>query len=59
MIISGTIMGQENQWAKYFNPKRFIPIASAPKFIEEGIDVAVNLVKKLFVLRGGRRIKRN
>jgi len=52
-------MGQENQWAKYFNPKRFIPIASAPKFIEEGIDVAVNLVKKLFVLRGGRRIKRN
>jgi len=45
MIISDTILGIENQWAKYFDPKRFTPVASAPKLIKEGVDVAYNLVK--------------
>ena len=45
MIISDAIVGKENQWARFFDPKRFTPVASAPKFIKENIDVAVHLVK--------------
>lgn len=45
MIISDAILGKENQWAKTYDPKRFTPVASAPKFIKENVDVAVHLVK--------------
>lgn len=45
MIIRDAIVGTENQWAKYFDPKRFTPIASAPNFIKENIDVAFYLAK--------------
>ncbi len=44
-IISDAIAGKENQWAKYFDPKRFTPVASAPKFIKENVEVATHLVK--------------
>lgn len=45
MIISDAILGKENQWAKIYDPKRFTPVASAPKFMKENVDVAVHLVK--------------
>lgn len=45
MIISDAILGKENQWAKIYDPKRFTPVASAPNFIKENVDVAVHLVK--------------
>ncbi|MCC9135751.1 FAD-dependent oxidoreductase [Pontibacter silvestris] len=45
MIISDIIAGKENEWAKLYDPTRFTPIASAPKFAKENIDVAFHLVK--------------
>lgn len=45
MIISDTILGIENQWAKIYSPTRFTPLASAPKFMKENIDVGVQLLK--------------
>lgn len=45
MIISDAILGKENQWAKIYDPKRFTPVASAPNFIKESVDVATHLVK--------------
>lgn len=45
MIISDAILGQENEWATIYDPKRFTPLASAPKFVKENVDVATHLVK--------------
>jgi len=45
MINSNAIMGRENPWADFFDPKRFTPVASAPKFLKENIGVAVHLIK--------------
>lgn len=45
MIICEAIVGKENQWATIYDPKRFTPVASAPEFIKENLDVAAHLVK--------------
>jgi glycine/D-amino acid oxidase-like deaminating enzyme/nitrite reductase/ring-hydroxylating ferredoxin subunit len=45
MIISDAIQGKENPWASLYDPKRFTPVASAPKFIKENVSVATHLVK--------------
>lgn len=45
MIISDIAQGKENSWAKIYDPKRFTPVASAPKFMKENVDVAMHLVK--------------
>ncbi|AKD02741.1 FAD-dependent oxidoreductase [Pontibacter korlensis] len=45
MIITDAILEKENPWATFFDPKRFTPIASAPKFAKENISVATHLVK--------------
>lgn len=50
-IISDAIVGKENPWAWLYDPKRFTPVASAPKFVMENVDVAVNLVKD-YLLKG-------
>lgn len=44
-IISDAILGKENSWAKMYDPKRFTPLASAPKFMKENMTVATNLLK--------------
>ncbi|HEX8330074.1 MAG TPA: FAD-dependent oxidoreductase [Hymenobacter sp.] len=43
IIIADLISGRDNPWARFFDPKRFTPLASAPKFIKENVDVAFNL----------------
>lgn len=40
MIISDQIKGQKNKWAELYNSARHNPLKSAPKFIEENINVA-------------------
>lgn len=45
MLICDLITGKENNLAKMYSPTRFTPVASAPKFIKENVDVAVHLVK--------------
>ncbi|WP_017732938.1 FAD-dependent oxidoreductase [Nafulsella turpanensis] len=45
MIISDAIVGKENKWAKLYDPKRFTPVASAKKWLEENMHVAKHLVK--------------
>ncbi|GAB3525900.1 FAD-dependent oxidoreductase [Pontibacter brevis] len=45
MIISDLITGKENKWAETFDPKRFTPVASAPKFAKENFHVAKHLIK--------------
>lgn len=45
MIISAEILGEGNNWSDLYNPKRFTPIASAPNFIKENVDVAAHLLK--------------
>jgi glycine/D-amino acid oxidase-like deaminating enzyme/nitrite reductase/ring-hydroxylating ferredoxin subunit len=45
MIISDLIQGKANPWAKVYDPRRFTPVASAPTFIKENINVASNLVR--------------
>lgn len=45
MIIADTLAGRENQWARFYDPKRFTPVASAPKFVKANVDVAFQLAK--------------
>ena len=45
MLISDAINGVENKWANIYDPKRFTPVASAPRFAKENIDVAFHLLK--------------
>lgn len=45
MIISDTILGKENKWAKNYSPKRFKPVASATDFIKENVTTAASLIK--------------
>lgn len=45
MVLSDTIQGKENKWARTFDPKRFTPVASSKKFVKENMHVAKHLVK--------------
>lgn len=45
MIISDAILGKDNQWSKTYDASRLTPIASAPEFIKENLNVAYELVK--------------
>lgn len=45
MIISAEIIGEGNNWSDLYDPKRFTPLASAPQFIKENLDVAGYLLK--------------
>lgn len=45
MIISDTILERKNEWAALYDPKRFTPIASARKLLEENFHVAKHLLK--------------
>ena len=51
MIISDAIAGKENPWAKTYDPKRFTPVASAPRFIKKNVDVATHLIKD-YIFKG-------
>ncbi|MDX5348481.1 MAG: FAD-dependent oxidoreductase, partial [Hymenobacteraceae bacterium] len=44
-IINDAILKKDNSWAKFFDPKRFTPVASAPKVVDENIHVVKHLVK--------------
>lgn len=45
MIISAEILGEDNKWSELYDPKRFTPLASAPQFIKENVDVVKHLLK--------------
>lgn len=45
MIISDQILGKENPWSKLYDANRFTPIASAPEFIKENVNVAIEFIK--------------
>lgn len=44
-IIQDAILGKDNPWAKTFDPKRFTPVASASKVIDENVHVVKHLVE--------------
>ncbi|PRY14916.1 glycine/D-amino acid oxidase-like deaminating enzyme [Pontibacter ummariensis] len=48
MIIHDLIVGKENEWARTFDPKRFTPVASSKKFMQENVHVAKHLIKDYF-----------
>lgn len=57
MLISDAIQGQENRWAKMYNPKRFTPVASAEKFIKENVSVATNLLRDYLFYGEAKELK--
>ena len=57
MIISDAILGNDNPWARHFDPKRFTPVASAPKFIKENVEVAVHLIKDYLFYGNAEQLK--
>jgi len=44
LIVADLIVGKENEWIKAYSSKRFTPVASAPDFIKENLDVAKHFV---------------
>lgn len=57
MIIGDLIQNKPNNWATIYDPKRFTPVASAPKFLKENVDVAVNLVKDYLFFGDARELE--
>jgi len=49
IIISDLITGKPNSWAKTFDPKRFTPVASAKKILNENLDIVTNFIKDYFL----------
>lgn len=47
MIISDAILGNNNPWAKIYDPHRHTPIKSAGRFIKENANVLVQYVKDI------------
>lgn len=47
MILTDLILGQENQWAKIYDPSRHTPLQSAKRFIKENINVAGQYIKDI------------
>lgn len=45
MIISELIQGRTHPAARFFDPKRFTPVASAPTVIKENLNVVGNLLR--------------
>ncbi|SDJ89408.1 Glycine/D-amino acid oxidase [Catalinimonas alkaloidigena] len=43
-LLCDAILQRENPYARYFDPKRFTPVASAPRLLKEGMVVAQHLV---------------
>ncbi|MDX5421654.1 MAG: FAD-dependent oxidoreductase [Hymenobacteraceae bacterium] len=54
VIIGDAIFGRENPWARFYDPKRFTPAASAKRFLKENKDVAAHFVKD-YLLRGDEK----
>ncbi|MBM7614957.1 FAD-dependent oxidoreductase [Alkaliphilus hydrothermalis] len=44
MMLKDIVIKGEHSWSELYNPSRFTPVASTPKFFKENIDVAINFV---------------
>lgn len=54
IIIADAIFGRESPWARFYDPKRFTPAASAKRFVKENLGVATHLVKD-YLFRGDEK----
>jgi glycine/D-amino acid oxidase-like deaminating enzyme/nitrite reductase/ring-hydroxylating ferredoxin subunit len=57
MVLCELAQGRDHGWAGLFNPSRFKPLASAPKFLEENLQAGFRMVYDRLANRGGRPIE--
>ena len=57
MLIRDAIMDRENRWAKLFSSTRFRPLAEAPKFALENVQVGLHFAGDRLLQRGTRPIE--
>jgi Rieske Fe-S protein len=54
MILRDLILGQENEWASFYDPGRMKPLASAKDFMKENANVGMRFLGDRVTKRGGR-----
>jgi glycine/D-amino acid oxidase-like deaminating enzyme/nitrite reductase/ring-hydroxylating ferredoxin subunit len=57
MILCELAQGRDHGWAGLFNPNRFKPLASAPRFLEENLQAGFRMVYDRVANRGSRAIE--